>query len=274
MAVVLAMHARSAKSARCSRSRRQEHPSAGAHSYSQCMRAVCPHITLFRQRAVSQPVLRHRCAVMAHNARAVFFLDDFAKRQWDDPNYSGTRMSVDQALFMARLEATHASGAAPLDDGYAPFCKHVFMPNFTDATCGALPITEANRHLLRSDYGARSQRELPVLQRWFPAAAVAPLPVAKHLDVILYSREQLVLECQATGRDGSTLPDAPWGVISVKAQDEPFETPMQPITAMRNALGREEGGSGVPIDREAYAKSVVYWRAHAPIVAGETANGD
>jgi hypothetical protein len=185
---------------------------------------------------------------MAHNARAVFFLDDFAKRQWDDPNYSGTRMSVDQALFMARLEATHASGAAPLVDGYAPFCKHVFMPNFTDATCGALPITEANRHLLRSDYGARSQRELPVLQRWFPAAAVAPLPVAKHLDVILYSREQLVLECQATGRDGSTLPDAPWGVISVKAQDEPFETPMQPITAMRNALGREEGGSGVPLE--------------------------
>ena len=243
MAVVFSEQARSAPSARCSRSRRQEHPSACANSYSQCMRAVCPRITLFRQRAVSQPMLWKCCAVMAHNTRAVFFLDDFAKRQWDDPNYSGTRMSVDQAVFMARLEAAHASGAAPLVDGYAPFCKHVFMPNFTDATCGALPITEANRHLLRSDYGARSQRELPVLQRWFPAAAVAPLPVAKHLDVILYSREQLVLECQATGRDCSTLPDAPWGVISIKAQDEPFETPMQPITAMRNTRGTSDSST-------------------------------
>lgn len=29
---------------------------------------------------------------------------------------------------------------------------------------------------------------------------------------------------------------APWGIISVKAQDEDFETPMQPITIMRNSL--------------------------------------
>eukprot|EP00983_Pelagomonas_calceolata_P029264 917066-Pelagomonas_calceolata.AAC.10 len=39
-------------------------------------------------------------------------------------------------------------------------------------------------------------------------------------------------------------------------QNEPFETPMQPITMLRNALGREEGGSGVPIDKEAYNKWV------------------
>ena len=33
----------------------------------------------------------------------------------------------------------------------------------------------------------------------------------------------------------AVLPDAPWGVISIKAQDEPQELPMQPITMMRNA---------------------------------------
>jgi hypothetical protein len=27
------------------------------------------------------------------------------------------------------------------------------------------------------------------------------------------------------------------------------ETPMEPITMMRNALGKTEGGSGVPLDR-------------------------
>lgn len=29
---------------------------------------------------------------------------------------------------------------------------------------------------------------------------------------------------------------------------------MQPITMLRNALGREEGGSGVPLNRDAYTK--------------------
>ena len=50
---------------------------------------------------------------------------------------------------------------------------------------------------------------------------------------------------------------------------------MQPITMMRNALGREEGGSGVPLEREKYNASVEYWRTHAPIVASEDgASGD
>lgn len=41
---------------------------------------------------------------------------------------------------------------------------------------------------------------------------------------------------------------------------------MQPITMMRNALGKEEGGSGVPLDRKKYQQSVDYWKSHAPIV--------
>jgi hypothetical protein len=40
---------------------------------------------------------------------------------------------------------------------------------------------------------------------------------------------------------------------------------LQPITMMRNALGREEGGSGVPLDKEAYEKSTAYWEAYAQI---------
>ena len=49
---------------------------------------------------------------------------------------------------------------------------------------------------------------------------------------------------------------------------------MQPITMMRNALGREEGGSGVALSRDAYAASVAYWQGHAAIVAGEMPSGD
>jgi hypothetical protein len=49
---------------------------------------------------------------------------------------------------------------------------------------------------------------------------------------------------------------------------------MQPITMMRNALGKEEGGSGVPLEREKYEESTAYWQNHAPIVAGDMPSGD
>ena len=38
---------------------------------------------------------------------------------------------------------------------------------------------------------------------------------------------------------------------------------MTPITLMRNALGVEQGGSGVPLEREAYLRSVAFWETHA-----------
>ena len=41
--------------------------------------------------------------------------------------------------------------------------------------------------------------------------------------------------------------------------------PMDPITVMRNALGAEEGGSGVPLNREGYMESVGFWKNHVAI---------
>jgi len=38
---------------------------------------------------------------------------------------------------------------------------------------------------------------------------------------------------------------------------------MEPITALRNALGKEEGGSGVKLNREEYLKSVQFYSKHA-----------
>jgi Protein of unknown function (DUF3228) len=58
---------------------------------------------------------------------------------------------------------------------------------------------------------------------------------------------------------------APWGIVSIKAQDVDYELPMTPITAMRNALGKDEGGSGVKLDREKYMEAVNYWKDHANI---------
>lgn len=64
--------------------------------------------------------------------------------------------------------------------------------------------------------------------RWFPAEAVEA-PEAQYLDIILYSRDQLMEEHKALPGRGSadSLPEVPWGIISIKAQDEDHETPMQ-----------------------------------------------
>ena len=40
---------------------------------------------------------------------------------------------------------------------------------------------------------------------------------------------------------------------------------MTPITMMRNALGKSEGGSGVPLNREQYDLSVKFWSEHVNV---------
>jgi hypothetical protein len=39
-----------------------------------------------------------------------FFLDNFAVRQWDDPNYSGTRIQFDKAEFVEKVGSSSSSG--------------------------------------------------------------------------------------------------------------------------------------------------------------------
>lgn len=90
------------------------------------------------------------------------------------------------------------------------------------------------------------------------------MPIPFLVVSIQSSREQIRKENAATGKEPS-ISEAPWGIISVKAQDVDYEIPMQPITMMRNALGKEEGGSGVGLDKEKYNQSVAYWRDHAPV---------
>ncbi|KAL8456051.1 hypothetical protein Emag_000126 [Eimeria magna] len=199
-------------------------------------------------------------------------LDPFCHRQFDDPHYGGTRIRVDKDVFMKQLHELLLRDNPPLVDGYAPFCKHIFVENFTGATVATVPITEENRTLIRTGYLARRPEELPVLCRWLPASLVQPqLERAKYLDLILYSREQIAKEAAAMSNSGQIVIDAAapeWSIISIKAQNEPFEVPMNPITMMRNAL-IEEGGSGVGIDRAAYTRSVEYWSKHVLVQPDE-----
>jgi Protein of unknown function (DUF3228) len=163
------------------------------------------------------------------------------------------RRNTIQDITAAQFER-HLNERPPLMvlDGYAPFCKLHVHGNWTSTRCLTVPITDGNRHLLRSGYEARNSSELPVLVRWFEG--VEP-PVAGYLIVIVYSREQLA-------KEGSPI-DADWGIVGCMYTGEPEEIPMAPITMMRNALGVEEGGSGVALDQAAYRRSVEYWSANA-----------
>lgn len=204
-------------------------------------------------------------------------VDPFCFRQFKEhessEGYQGTVFNVPIAKF--EQVVNERFDASDLKDGYAPFCKHLFIDNdFTDARVCVLPITKENEHFLRSKYEARNEKELPVLTRYFDKdllmrgkAESQVFPVAKYLDLILYSREQITKENAAMGKstEEGEREFAPWGIVSIKAQDIPSELPMTPITIFRNALGKEHGGSGVDIDREKYMESYEYWKDHATV---------
>jgi Protein of unknown function (DUF3228) len=143
---------------------------------------------------------------------------------------------------------------------------------------------------VRTEYQARNELELPVLQRYIPidalgggtgtsssSSSMLELPDAKYLDLILYSREQINKENESMGKKknketddvetttAATEAEPPWGIVSIKAQLEDYELPMNPITQMRNALGKDQGGSGVPLNREEYMRSVEYWSTHVVV---------
>lgn len=197
--------------------------------------------------------------------------------------YTGTIFDISIADFEKIVNKRYRE--EDLQEGYAPFCKHLFVTNdFTNAVVNVLPITPENEGLLRTKYEARNEKELPVLVRFFPKELQRQqqqLPKAKYLDLILYSREQIQKENEAqqqqqlgdamsssssSAQAHAALPPlSPWGIVSIKAQDLNRELPMNPITVMRNALGKEHGGSGIPLDRKAYLQAVDYWNNHAVV---------
>lgn len=197
-------------------------------------------------------------------------LDQFCFRHWDNPNYHGARittMTKDEFIEHVRKYIQENGGFEKCSvEGYAPFCRHIFIDNPADACVDCVKITKEIEPLIKSGYCARSDKELPVLCRWVRAEDLpgGKVPKAPVLDLIFYSHEQLVLEAEAMNSE--TEPgDWDWGLISIKGQHAPGETPMQPITAMRNALGREYGGSSVPIDEKKYRESAEYWNNYVSV---------
>jgi hypothetical protein len=205
-------------------------------------------------------------------------ITDFATRHFD-PKFGGTKI-LDRNRFIFETELNNAvqfegfnyvptpnDYKAPykkIIDGYADFCKLIVIENFTEARTGTLPITMDNYQYLRSGYSSRTDNELPVFSRWFELPLSAPK--AKYLVVVVYTREQLESEYEDLDEPNEfEKTNYEWGVVAILGQMENNEEPMKPITMMRNALGKDEGGSGVPLDREKYNESVDFWSKNANV---------
>lgn len=190
-------------------------------------------------------------------------IDNFCIRQFNNNDFPGTQIFYDVKEFENQINILFNSGQFPMVDGYAPFCKHLFIPNFAGVKCGYVKIDDIDQRKIKSGYESRRSNELPVLTQWVDRDDVEA-PAASILDIILYSRDQINLENSAMDTENSVV-DAPWGIVSVKGQTVGFELPMQPITMMRNALGIDQGGSGVQLDEKSYRASVEFWKNYVSI---------
>ena len=194
-------------------------------------------------------------------------LDPFCFKEFEAIAGAAPNLPIDKEEFTLKVNDFYlkVKDEGGLKDGYAPFCKHLFMENFVECVSSCAEITPENEKFLKSDYVARRENELPVLTRWFDKSLI-PTHRAKYLDIILYSKDQIQAENKDMGtEDPSKDIDYDYGIISVKRQDVDHECPMQPITMMRNALGKEHGGSGVPLEFEKYKESCDFWKKHALI---------
>jgi len=179
------------------------------------------------------------------------------------PNFGGTLIAALVMDYLRGLVETKLNNDES-KEGYAPFCRIVtVMPDDLakaglvsegkrpeEVRCPIALVTEENLSLLQSAMEARRPGEPEFFESWLPRAHVECLP-AHHIDVILYTKEQLVCEAEAyTGSD--------FDIISVNAEME-VSAPMHPNTQWRNSMGPEAGGSGVEIDQDALDVAEAYW---------------
>lgn len=205
-------------------------------------------------------------------------LTDFAMKHFERKSHGTKILNVTSEDFEKRIQSLLAdvdlsasskniphAGGVYVHDGYAPFCKLVAVPNFTDARVGSVPITESNYQYLRSGYSSRKRDELKVLTRWLEL----PLgkPKADWLMIVLYDKNQIDTEARkdySVDQDPHKKMyyfDADWGIITILGQSHSNEEPMTPMTAIRNAY--MHGGSGAPIDESYYKRSVDFWQTNA-----------
>jgi hypothetical protein len=184
---------------------------------------------------------------------------EFTERQYQK-DFHGTIVTpeiVDELILLAENPEVEVPG-------YADFCKILTISNKNEDGTYKFPSLKSltvNKQdalskgaTLHTAYETRNDKEVPVLVEWITGSEA---PIGEFIHLILYSREQMAKEDDPV--------EADWAIVSIGAAATKEVEPMRPITAMRNALGLEEGGSGVAIDRVAYKVSVDFWSEYAMI---------
>ena len=192
-------------------------------------------------------------------------LDQFAFRSFDKARTSNY-INMDKQEFLNKVNDLYKS-ESQLVNGYAPFCKHLFVENFVKGLKSChIEINKDTEKLIISKYDSRQKNELPVLIRYIDLNSIDKDKIedAKYLDLILYSKEQIISEMTEMKFEEKEInemknKDFDWGIISIKPLNVNHELPFVPMTIMRNSLGKNEGGSGVPIDRKKYMEGVEFW---------------
>ncbi len=184
---------------------------------------------------------------------------EFTERQYKADFY-GTRVNQEMVNRMIDL----ARNPYEIIPGYADFCCILVLKNRDDSgnhifsELESLTIDRQEAKALGAElhcaYEARNDKELAVLVDW--VTGIKPSK-AEWIHLILYSREQMA-------KEGDEV-EADWAIVSINGAATKEVEPMRPITSMRNALGVEEGGSGVPMDRKAYQESVDFWSKYIMI---------
>ncbi len=78
-----------------------------------------------------------------------FVVDPFCARQFDEASKKTPFINCTIADFEDKVN--ELAGSEPqLHEGYAPFCKHLFVPNFVGAKVNVLPITPENESLVKN----------------------------------------------------------------------------------------------------------------------------
>jgi hypothetical protein len=182
-------------------------------------------------------------------------INEFAKRQLNKAQWTYIP-SVEKFEEIRKLTEEKINNNDFLD-GYAPFCKLITLI-VPDINSTIAKITDDNKNLLVTKMTKRREGEEEYETTFFPEGTVDSLP-AKHITVIVYSKEQM--EKEAKEFEGEILTGADWDIVSVNSEPYEFTAPMSPITMIRNASGK--GGSGHQYTEDELKKSKDFWSKHA-----------
>ena len=127
-------------------------------------------LSVYQLIAISNPIyqLATRRAMSSTSTGPFIVMDPFCLRSFAQSNSSSTYINSSADDFVQRVNAHYkqqctssGDGDDVLKAGYAPFCKHIFMPNhLTDLHSAYLPVTDDNRQHLQSVNKTNTLHEL------------------------------------------------------------------------------------------------------------------